>query len=60
MQAIREKREKLEKIELKHFEAALEKINSTLPKSIIEQYDTMTQEILRTRNIRESKEDLYR
>ncbi|MFX1273552.1 MAG: CDC48 family AAA ATPase [Promethearchaeota archaeon] len=60
MQAIREKREKLEKIELRHFETALDKITSTLPKSIIEQYDTMTQDLIRTRNIRESKEDLYR
>ena len=60
MEAIREKKNDLEKIEYRHFEAALEKINSTLPREIIEQYDVITKQLMRTRNIRESKEDLYR
>ncbi|MHA1490644.1 MAG: CDC48 family AAA ATPase [Promethearchaeota archaeon] len=60
MQAIREKMEKLEKIENKHFEFALLKIKSTLPKEIIEKYKNMAKQITESRNISESKTDLYR
>jgi len=60
MQAIRENLNNLEKIEKKHFDYALSKINSTLPKEIIEKYENMANEITKSRNIKESKADLYR
>ena len=60
MQAIREKLNDLEKIEQKHFDFALSKINSTLPNEIIEKYESMAKEITKSRNIQESKADLYR
>ncbi|UCD01009.1 MAG: CDC48 family AAA ATPase [Promethearchaeota archaeon] len=60
MQAIREEMEKLEKIENKHFEFALSKIKSTLPKSIIERYENMAKQITESRNIKETQTDLYR
>jgi len=60
MQAIREKMDKLEKIENKHFEFALSKIKSTLPKSILERYENMAKQITESRNITESQTDLYR
>ncbi|MEE9378193.1 MAG: CDC48 family AAA ATPase [Candidatus Lokiarchaeia archaeon] len=60
MEAIREKMTKLEKIEKKHFEFALSKIKSTLPRQIIEKYENMAKEITESRNIKESSADLYR
>ncbi|MFX0003012.1 MAG: CDC48 family AAA ATPase [Candidatus Hodarchaeota archaeon] len=60
MQAIRENLTNLEKIEKKHFEFAISKINSTLPNEIIEKYENMAKEITKSRNIQESKADLYR
>jgi transitional endoplasmic reticulum ATPase len=60
MQAIRENLTNLEKIEKKDFDFALSKINSTLPKEIIEKYENMAKEITKSRNIQESKADLYR
>ncbi|MFX1237557.1 MAG: CDC48 family AAA ATPase [Promethearchaeota archaeon] len=60
MEAIREKMKDLETIEKKHFEKALEKITSTLPREIVESYDSMSKELMSSRNIRDSKPDLYR
>jgi transitional endoplasmic reticulum ATPase len=60
MQAIREKLADLEEIEQRHFDYALSKINSTLPNEIIEKYEKMAKEITKSRNIQESKADLYR
>jgi transitional endoplasmic reticulum ATPase len=60
MQAIRENLDNLERIEQKHFDFALSKINSTLPKEVIEKYMNMAKEITKSRNIQESKADLYR
>ncbi len=60
MQAIREEMDKLEKIENKHFEFALSKIKSTLPKNILERYENMAKQITESRNITESQTDLYR
>ncbi|MCK4379841.1 MAG: CDC48 family AAA ATPase [Candidatus Lokiarchaeota archaeon] len=60
MEAIREKMTKLEKIEKKHFEFALSKIKSTLPRQMIEKYENMAKEITESRNIKESSADLYR
>ncbi|MFX0006448.1 MAG: CDC48 family AAA ATPase, partial [Candidatus Hermodarchaeota archaeon] len=60
MQAIRENLNDLENIEQKHFDFALSKINSTLPKEVIEKYVNMAKEITKSRNIQESKADLYR
>ncbi len=60
VQAIREKMENLEKIENKHFEFALSKIKSTLPRSVIERYENMAKQITESRNIKDSKDDLYR
>ncbi len=60
MQAIREKMDKLEKIENKHFEFSLSKIKSTLPKSILERYENMAKQITESRNLTETQTDLYR
>jgi len=60
MEAIREKMKDLEKIENKHFEFALSKIKSTLPKEVIERYENLAKQITESRNIKESKADLYR
>jgi len=60
MQAIREKMEDLKTIESKHFEASLEKINSTLPADIVKQYEKMSNDLIKSRNIKESREELYR
>jgi len=60
MQAIREKMEDIDKIEYKHFEFALSKINSTLPNEVIEKYEDMAKVITTSRNIKESSADLYK
>ncbi|MFX1417345.1 MAG: CDC48 family AAA ATPase [Promethearchaeota archaeon] len=60
MQAIREKMEKLEYVEKSHFEFALSKIKSTLPRDIIERYESMAKQITESRNIKETQTDLYR
>jgi len=60
MEAIREKMIKLETIENRHFEFALSKIKSTLPREIIERYENMAKEITESRNIKETSTDLYR
>ena len=60
MQAIREKLEKLEMIENKHFEYALTKIKSTLPKELVERYEQLAKQITESRNIKESPADFYR
>jgi transitional endoplasmic reticulum ATPase len=60
MQAIREEMDNLEKIENKHFDYAMSKIKSTLPKDIIERYASMAKQITESRNIQEAQTDLYR
>ena len=60
MQAIREKLENLEYIENKHFEIALTKIKSTLPKELVERYEQLAKQITESRNIKESQADFYR
>ena len=60
MEAIREKMTDLKTIENKYFEYALTKIKSTLPREIIEKYYNMAKQITESRNIKESKADLYR
>ncbi len=60
MQAIREKMEDIDKIEYKHFEFALSKINSTLPTEVIEKYEDMAKVITTSRNIKDSSADLYK
>ena len=60
MEAIREKMETLEKIEKKHFEFALSKIKSTLPKEITERYESIAKQITESRNLTESKADFYK
>jgi len=60
MQAIREKMETLEKIENKHFEFALSKIKSTLPKEMTERYESIAKQITESRNITDSKADFYK
>ncbi len=60
MQAIREKKEDIDKIEYKHFEFALSKIASTLPANIIEKYEDMAKVITVSRNIKDSTADLYK
>jgi transitional endoplasmic reticulum ATPase len=60
MQAIREKMEKLEYVETKHFEFALNKIKSSLPTEIIQRYEAMAKEITESRNIKESTADFYK
>jgi transitional endoplasmic reticulum ATPase len=60
MEAIREKMEKFDNIEYRHFETALEKIKSTLPTEIIQRYEAMAKEITESRNIKESTVDFYK
>ena len=60
MEAIREKMDKLDKIEKKHFEFALSKIKSTLPKEITERYESIAKQITESRNLTESKADFYK
>ncbi len=60
MQAIREKMDALEKIENKHFEFALSKIKSTLPKEMTERYESIAKQITESRNITDSKADFYK
>ena len=60
MNAIREKMEKLDKIEFRHFEKAIEKIKSTLSQQVIESYEKMAKQITESRNITESKADFYK
>ncbi|MFX1377062.1 MAG: CDC48 family AAA ATPase [Promethearchaeota archaeon] len=60
MQAIREKMTDLEKIQNKHFEFALSKIKSTLPREITERYESIAKQITESRNITESKADFYK
>ncbi|MBY8991130.1 MAG: CDC48 family AAA ATPase [Candidatus Lokiarchaeota archaeon] len=60
MEAIREKMETLDKIEKKHFEFALSKIKSTLPKEITERYESIAKQITESRNLTESKADFYK
>jgi transitional endoplasmic reticulum ATPase len=60
MEAIREKMEKLDKIEKKHFEFALTKIKSTLPKEIVDKYENIAKQISESRNLKESQADFYK
>ncbi|MFW9895422.1 MAG: AAA family ATPase, partial [Candidatus Thorarchaeota archaeon] len=60
MQAIREEMENLKKIENKHFEFALAKIKSTLPKEIVDRYENIAKQISESRNIKESQADFYK
>ncbi|MFX1259077.1 MAG: AAA family ATPase, partial [Promethearchaeota archaeon] len=60
MQAIREKLDQLDKINYKHFEHALSKIKSTLPKEVVERYEQLAKQITESRNIKESKADFYK
>jgi transitional endoplasmic reticulum ATPase len=60
MNAIREKKDELDKIENKHFVKAAEKIKSTLSKEILEKYEKMAKQITESRNITESNADLYK
>ena len=60
MNAIRERMDELDKIELRHFEKAMEKIKSTLSQQVIERYEQMAKLITESRNITESKADFYK
>ena len=60
MQAIREKMTTLDRIEYKHFEFALSKIKSTLPREIIDRYENIAKQLTESRNISESKADFYK
>jgi transitional endoplasmic reticulum ATPase len=60
MNAIREKMTDLEKIELKHFEKALEKIKSTLSREVVERHEQLAKQITESRNIRDTSADLYK
>ncbi|MFX1316018.1 MAG: CDC48 family AAA ATPase [Promethearchaeota archaeon] len=60
MQAIREELNKLKEIKKKYFDFSLSKINSTLPREIIDRYENMAKQITESRNIKESKADLYK
>jgi transitional endoplasmic reticulum ATPase len=60
MQAIREDKEKFKKVKNKHFEFALTKIGSTLPKETIEKYDTMAKQQFQAQKIRDSESGLYK
>ncbi|MHA1148488.1 MAG: CDC48 family AAA ATPase [Promethearchaeota archaeon] len=60
MNAIREKLTKFEKIKNKHFQIALTKIKSTLPKEVVEKYEKMAKQITESRNISETTAELYK
>ena len=60
MSAIREKKEKFDKVKQKHFDFALNKIKSTLPADIIQKYKEMAKSITESRNIKENSADLYK
>ena len=60
MQAIREKMNDLDKIELHHFEAALSKIKSTLTREVVERYEAIAKKITESRNIKEPSADMYK
>ncbi|MBY8985150.1 MAG: CDC48 family AAA ATPase [Candidatus Lokiarchaeota archaeon] len=60
MEAIREKMENIEEIEIKHFEFALSKIKSTLPKEIVDRYENIAKQISESRNLKESQADFYK
>ncbi len=59
MQAIRELMTDLDEIRYKHFEYALTKIKSTLPKEVVERYEQLAKQITESRNIKESA-DFYK
>ena len=60
MQAIREKMEEFDVVENKHFEFAMTKIKSTLPKSVIERYEQLAKQITESRNIQEGPAEFYK
>ncbi len=60
MQAIREKMTNIDRIENRHFEFSLSKIKSTLPKEIIERYESMAKQLTESRNIKETRADFYK
>ncbi|MBY9006720.1 MAG: CDC48 family AAA ATPase [Candidatus Lokiarchaeota archaeon] len=60
MQAIREKMDDLEKIEIHHFNAAVSKIKSTLSREIVEKYEAIAKKITESKNIKEPSADIYK
>ena len=60
MQAIREKMEDFDVVKNKHFEFAMTKIKSTLPKNVIERYEQLAKQITESRNIQEGPAEFYK
>ncbi len=60
LQAIREKKEKFDFVEFKHFEYALSKVGSTLQKETIDKYETLAKQIGQDQKIKESDSNLYK
>ncbi|MHA1535549.1 MAG: CDC48 family AAA ATPase [Promethearchaeota archaeon] len=59
MQAIREKMEDFDFVELKHFEAALTKVGSTLQKETIDKYENLAKQLAQDQKVKDSDSNLY-
>jgi len=59
MQAIREKLDDFDIVELKHFEFALTKVGSTLQKDTLEKYETLAKQLSQDQKVKETDSNLY-
>jgi len=59
MQAIREKMDDFEIVELKHFEFALTKVGSTLQKDTLEKYETLAKQLAQDQKVKDGDSNLY-
>jgi transitional endoplasmic reticulum ATPase len=59
MQAIREKLDDFDFVELKHFEFALTKVGSTLQKDTIDKYETLAKQLAQDQKVKERDSNLY-
>jgi len=59
MQAIREKLDDFDFVELKHFEFALTKVGSTLQKDTLDKYETLAKQLAQDQKVKERDSNLY-
>ena len=59
MQAIREKMEDFDFVELHHFEEALTKVGSTLQKETIDKYENLAKQLAQDQKVKDSDSNLY-
>jgi transitional endoplasmic reticulum ATPase len=60
MQALRETKKNFKEVNAKHFEIALNKVGSTLPKDTLERYDTISKSLAQAQKMRDSESGLYK